>query len=360
MTLTTTTTIEGPVNFQFQVMLLRNAKALCPYFEGTEPAELMQHQGTFSAKWRRIENLTPTTTPLAELTGAVTFPTRTATQPTITDITATVQKFGNFFHLNEEVDVVNFNGQTAKLAEVLGINAGRSLNRLQRNEMEDNAVAIFSGLGTGGTATSVAGAGVTQSDIQTTVNSLNNQDAMRFTPMTEGSRNINTTPVRSSYIGICHVDTEEDMRSATNFVPVEQYGSQVQTFAGEIGIRGGVRWISTTEASIDADSGATITGTSTAAGRSTSGTSYDVYNSVVYGMDAVGSLGWGLEHVQSIYKAGDRLPAVMMITKERGSAGAADPLNELSSMGWKSWHAAQILNANWIRVIRHTSSKLAA
>jgi N4-gp56 family major capsid protein len=360
MTLTTTTQIEGPVNFQFQVALLRNAKALCPYFEGTEPAEVTQNGGTFSAKWRRIENLTPTTTPLAELTGAVTFPTRTATQPTVTDITATVQKFGNFFHLNEEVDVVNFNGQTQKLAEVLGINAGQSLNRLQRNEMEDNAVAIFGGLGTGGTATSVAGAGITESDIAATVNSLNNQDALKFTPRTEGSRNINTTPIRMSYWGITHVDSEEDIRQLTNFVAVERYAGQTQTAPGEIGHVGGVRWIATTEASIDADSGATITGTATGAGRSSAGTSYDVYNSVIYGRDAVGSLGFGERHIKSTYMAGDRLPAVMMITTAKGSAGSADPLRELSSMGWKSWHAAQILNANWIRVVRHTSSKLAA
>ncbi|MGI9502505.1 MAG: N4-gp56 family major capsid protein [Geminicoccaceae bacterium] len=360
MTLTTTTQIEGPVNFQFQVALLRNAKALAPYFEGTEPAEIMQMGGTFSAKWRRIENLTPTTTPLAELTGAVSFPTRTATQPTVTDITATVQKFGNFFHLNEEVDVVNFNGQAQKLSEVLGINAGQSLNRLQRNEMEDNSVAIFGGLGTGGTATAVAGAGITESDIAATVNSLNNQDALKFTPMTEGNRNINTTPIRMSYWGITHVDTEEDLRQLTNFVAVERYANQTETAPGEIGHVGGVRWIATTEASIDADSGATITGTSTGAGRTSAGTSYDVYNSVIYGRDAVGSLGFGFNHIKSTYQAGDKLPGVMMIAKARGSAGAADPLDELASLGWRSWHAAQILNSNWIRVVRHTSSKLAA
>ena len=81
MALTTTTTIAGPVNVVFQVNLLRNAKALAPYFMGTTPAEIAEHSGTFTAKWRRIENLTPVTTALAELTGSVSFPTRTAVQP---------------------------------------------------------------------------------------------------------------------------------------------------------------------------------------------------------------------------------------------------------------------------------------
>ena len=86
MALTTTTEIAGPVNVVFQVNLLRNAKAVAPYFMGTTPAQVSEHSGTFTAKWRRIENLTPVTVPLAELTGPVAFPTRTGIQPTVTDV----------------------------------------------------------------------------------------------------------------------------------------------------------------------------------------------------------------------------------------------------------------------------------
>lgn len=358
MPITTTTELTAAVNVMFQENLLRNAKALAVYFTGSTPAEVTQHGNTFTALWRRIENLVPTTTALTELTGSTSFPTRTADQPTKTDITATVQKFGNFIYLNEEVDLVNLSNQGAKLSEVLGINAGQSLNLLQRNVMEDNATAVFGGVAT--TATGVAGAGVTLSDIAVTVNALHNQNATKFLAETTGSQNIGTTPIRSSFWGFCHVDTEEDLRALTGFNPVETYQSQTSVARGEIGAVGGVRWISTTEGGIDADSGATITGTATAAGRSTTGVSYDVYNSIILGMDAVGSVGFGAEHVREIYRVGDRLPAVMMINKAKGSAGAADPLDELASMGWKSWHTGAILNSNWIRVVRHTTAKLEA
>ena len=46
MAVTDTGTITAPVNNVFQVNLLRNAKALCPYFTGTTPGEVMEHQGT--------------------------------------------------------------------------------------------------------------------------------------------------------------------------------------------------------------------------------------------------------------------------------------------------------------------------
>lgn len=356
MPLTTTTEINAPVNVDFQINLLRNAKANAPYYQGTTPAEIAQQRGTFTALWRRIENLTPTTTPLAELTGSLAFPTRTADQPTVTDVTATVRKFGNFIYLSEEVDLVNFNGQAAKLSELMGMNAGQSLNRLQRDVMEDNSTAIFSGTGT--TATSVAGSTITLSDMAVGQNALNRQDAMKFMSQTEGAVQIGTSPIRMSYWGICHVDTEEDIRALTGFNSVETYAGQTETAPGEFGHAGGIRWIATTEATIDADSGATITGTATLAGRTTSNVSYDVYNSLIYGIDAVGSVGFGFNHVKSIYKVGDKLPGVQIISKPRGSAGSADPLDDVSSLGWKTWHAAVILNGNWIRVVRHTSSKL--
>jgi len=359
MALTSTTEIAGPVNVVFQVNLLRNAKALAPYFIGTEAAEIAEHSGTFTAKWRRIENLTAVTTALTELSGSISFPTRQGVQPSVTDLTATVQKYGNYILLNEEVDLVNFNGQADKLSEILGMNAGQSLNRLQRDIAEDNFTAVLAGAAT--TATDIGGtvalAALGLSEIASTVNQLNRQDAMLFLPKTEGSRNIGTTPIRSAYWGICHVDTEEDVRTLTGFVPVEQYSSQTAVERGEFGSVGGVRWIATTESSIDTGSGDTTTGSATVDVRGTTNRS-DVYNTVVYGREAVGSVGLGVEHVKQSYMVGDRLPGVQMISHGKGSAGSADPLNEVTTMGWKSWHAGIVLNSNWGRTIRHAASVL--
>lgn len=360
MALTTTTEIAGPVNVVFQVNLLRRASALLSYFAGTMPASIGEHQGTFTAKWRRFDNLTAQTTPLAELTGPVALPTRQGSQPSITDITATVQKYGNFFLLNEEVDLINFNGQAEELSSVLGHNAGTSLNRLQRNEMEDNSTILLAGGATTATDLSATGgAHISLTEIARTVNALNNQDAMKFVPMTTGSRNIGTSPIRSAYWGQCHVDVEEDIRNLTGFNAVETYASQTMTAPGEFGSVGGVRFIAQTESSIDTGGGSAATASATGDARVTSSRA-DIYNTVIYGMESVGSLGLGFEHVKESYMAGDMVPGIQMITHARGSAGAGDPLNEVSTMGWKSWHAAKVLNSNWIRNLRHTASRLEA
>ena len=354
--LTTTTEITGPVNVDFQIELLRNAEALCVYFKGSEAADIAEHRGTFTALWRRIENLPPITTPLAELTGSVAFPTRTASQPTVTDVSATVQKFGDFIFLNEEVDLINFDGQTAKLMKVLGIQAGRSLNRLQRNVLEDGLEQILAGTGT--SATDILTNDLSLSDMQQAVNTLNLNVANRFTSETTGAVQIGTQPIRSAYWGFIHVNVEEDVRSITSFQPVETYSNQTETAIGEIGSAGGIRFVSSPEASIDLAAGNDVTGTATAAGRADDATNYDIYNTVVIGEDCHGSLGLSARHVKEIYKAGDNLPAIRVMNTAKGSAGSADPLSEVGTLGWKTFHAGVILNPDWGRVIRGTASKL--
>lgn len=350
--ITTTTQIAGPVNVVFQHTLLRNAKARCPYFVGTTPASIAEHSGSFTAKWRRINNLTPVTSALSELTGNVSHPVRDAVQPSVTDITKAVSKYGNHILLNEETDLVNFNGQTDKLMEVLGINAGQSLNRLQRNESEDNATIIQASGAANDAATT---AKLSVNDIRLAGNTLARNSAVKFTANTLGDSRFNTAPVRAAFILLCHVDVEEDIRLMSGFKDVTSYGGQTETFEGEFGSVGNARCISSEEASVDADTGganSALRGTTDAA------TNIDLYPTVVFGMDAVGSLGFSGAHVKEVYTAGDKLPSVQVIKKGFGSSGVIDPYNELSTLAWKSWHGAKILNGDWIRCIRSGASAL--
>src|SRR5689334_17376363 len=123
--------LQKPVNALFQQTFLRRAQQKCPYFMGTMPGSLNKQAGTSTIKWRRIEQETPTTAALTELTGTASYMQgRDADTPTFTDVTATVSKYGQFYIVNEEVDLYNPNKTTAELVAVLGESAGRSLNQL--------------------------------------------------------------------------------------------------------------------------------------------------------------------------------------------------------------------------------------
>ena len=91
---------------------------------------------------------------------------------------------------------------------------------------------------------------------------------------------------------------------------------------------------------------------------STTGSSADLYTGGIFGQDAHGAVGFGVEMVKEIYQAGDSLPAIQLISHAAGSAGSMDPLNEVMTLSYKAWHAATTLNSTWTRGIRSAASKL--
>src|SRR5687767_10829902 len=98
--------LPKPINAVFQQTFLRRAQQHCPYYLGSMPGRLTKQMGTSTIKWRRVEAETPTTTALSELTGTAAYMQgRDADAPSITDVTATVAKYGQFYIVNEEVDL---------------------------------------------------------------------------------------------------------------------------------------------------------------------------------------------------------------------------------------------------------------
>ena len=350
----TDTELPKPVNVVFNQTLLRNAKVRCPYFMGTEPGELEKKRGTATVSWRRIENLSASTTALTELTTEASYMQgRNAAALSVTAYTATVSKYGNFVVLNEEADVFNFNGQTDKIVEVLGINAGQSFNQLQRNVGEDNATLVYAG---GVASDGVVASAITLGNIKSVVNTLDKNSAMTFTPMANGSTNVGTTPILPAYWAMCHPDVAVDVTGLTGFKSVESYAGQTSTAMGEFGtitVAGkALRFISTEDASVDADTG------SSSLGSLNGTTNVDLYTVLVYGQNAIGSVGFGETLPDGSFLAGDEVGAIELITKGLGSGGTSDPYNEIMTMAWKGYHAGKITNPNWVRGIRCGATSL--
>lgn len=347
----TDTELQKPVNVIFEQTFLRRAQQVCPYFAGTKAGQISKQQGTSTIKWRRIEQESPTTTALSELTGTASYMQgRDADTPTFTDVVATVAKYGQFYIVNEEVDLYNPNGTTDELVMVLGESAGRSLNQLQRDIGEDNSTQRF--------AANVASIGAvhaitTTGILDRVINELTRNSARTFMPMTTGSQNIGSAPILPSYWAVCHPDVALDIAGLSGFTSVEKYAGQTAVVSGEFGYYGkagrGVRFVMSEDASIDANAGAPL---SAADLRSTGGTTTDVYTIVVYGEDAYGSVGLGKRHTDGIYRAGENKGAFEMIYKPVGSGGTSDPFNEISTLAWKAFWAGAVLNSSWARAIR--------
>lgn len=356
---TTSSFLPQPVNYVLMKGLLSAARKKLPYFNGTLAGNLQKSGGSASVKWERINNLAAATTTLTELSGgtAAAFFGRAFVTPTHSVVTATILKKGNAILLDEEVDLFNVNTKGMKLMDTLGANAGESLNSLMFTAYQGATQIRYSnGAVGGGASVSYVSSSISVGDIKSAVNFINENAGRTFTPIGMGSTNIGTQPIRSSYYGICHVDVEEDIRLLTGFIPVEQYAGYTETMPFEFGAAAGVRWASTQVSTVSSGAGKA----SSVGFRGASTKAHDVYDSFIYGQEAVGTVGLGNMHATNSYEMYNPKapPAVELIYKPLGSGGALDPYNEVASLAWKAWFVGTILNQNWLVKIRSASSKL--
>lgn len=353
--------LPKPINAIMQQQFLRQAAPLCTYFTGAKKTAAQMHGGTNTVKWRRVNSFTPSVTALAEQTGNATFfGGRDSVGAGITDITATLLKYGLIVTLSEEASIYNPKEQEVEVIKALGIAGGRSLNMLQRNILEDNTTTIYYSGDAANTAALVSKIQLT--DFEKAIAALTIANAMPFTAMSNGSTNIGTSPVQQCFWGHCHPYVRQDITKMAGFKPVEAYSGQTNIVKGEFGmVYGpgyGVRMISTSEATADIDAGGALGSTGL---RSTGGTSIDVYTTVIVGMEAHGGVGLGKMQPDGSYTASgvDSLPeTIELVKKDFGSGGTSDPLNEIKTIAYKFFHTGAILNQDWCAIIKSGATKL--
>ena len=207
---------------------LRNKESRCPYFVGTEPGELMMHGSTKIITWQSMSNLTPISSAASALaeqtTNAAFLGGRTSVGLSTSTVTATPAKFGNFVILNEEVSKYNPLTQYDKVIQVIGINAGQSLNMLQRNEAEDNLTTVYAG---GAASDGAVTSAITLASIKYVLNQLDRNSALTFTPLSPmsdegspalGGQGYSGNGLMPAYIGICHPDVAVDIAGLNGFI----------------------------------------------------------------------------------------------------------------------------------------------
>lgn len=94
------------------------------------------------------------------------------------------------------------------------------------------------------------------------------------------------------------------------------------------------------------------------------GSTTDVYSALFIAKESYGILGLtGIEEPKDVDSqgpdgrplTGQKINPVEIILKQVGSAGAADPLNQRGSLAWKMTLTTEVLNADWIRCLKHTN-----
>lgn len=317
---TTRAQIPAEVNNFYSRTLLMRAVPLFIHTKFGQVRDVPQNAGSSTIKFRRYGNLAAATTPLTE--GV----TPAGSQMSVTDITATVAQYGDFTTYS---DVVSYESQDATLtefAEVLGDQAGDTLDQLARDVLAAATTVTY--VGQSDRVSITSSNLITATEVRKMVRTLKNNKARRVTRMVAASTGIATEPVAQAYIGIVSPDTTFDLQDETGWVPVEKYSSAMTIMEGEVGKIGDVRFVETPNAKVFAGAGAS---------------SIDVHSTVIMGMEAYG--------VSRISGA-----ALQNIVKPLGSGGTDDPLNQRGTTGWKGTFVAKILNDDFLGRIEHAVS----
>ena len=250
---------------------------------------------------------------------------------TVTNITATVEQYGGWVMQTDMLELTAIDNTIYEATELLGQQAGLTVDTVVRNVLQANANKYFSpkvNASTGARTAVTTKAGMdatcklTVRDIKHVVATLRAANAPTF----EGGY----------YAGVIHPFNAFELMNDPEWEEVANYADPDRRVAGEIGRIAGVRFVETSEAAITLDGGAPASG-------QTTGT-LPVYSTLIFGKNAYGVTeveGGGME----------------VIVKQKGSAGTADPLNQRSSVGWKALITAEILIPQYMINILSTTDE---
>jgi len=320
MSATNRTTISAEINNFYDKTLLVRAVPNFVHNRYADIRDIPMNGGTATIKFRRYGVLTANTTALSD--GI----TPDGTSLSVTDITATVLQYGDFVTLTDILLTQTYDPILTETAEILGDQAGDTLDQLCRTVLAAGASNQYASTATT-TATIASGMKLNRAEVKEAVRTLKNNKCKPLTSMVDPSTGYNTVPLNKSYIGICHPYTTYDLDDATGWVPVENYANKSDVMPDEVGSLAGVRFIETPNA------------------YTTDGTLVTtVYGTLIFGKHAYAQTRISGESLKNIIHP-------------LGSAGTSDPLDQRSTSGWKATYVARVLNANFIILVEHAVSE---
>ena len=271
------------------------------------------------AIFRRYEALEKALTPLVEGVTPVGKNIR------YTDVTCTLQQFGDFVQLTDQI--ADFH-EDPVLQEYIGITAeqaAQTLETLRYNILKAGTNVFYANKVAGRTSVVAA---LSLADQRRVTRAFKRQNVGYITSQTASTPNYGTVSVRAGYIGLIHPDCENDVRALAGFKDAVDYGAKVSVDEFEIGSVEDVRYIRSTIFESFPDAGG-AKGTMV----STSGTSADVYPIIYLGA-----------HFAASVPLKGKGAITAPIVRNPGTISDSDKLGQRGHVGWKAYFGAVILN----------------
>jgi N4-gp56 family major capsid protein len=208
-----------------------------------------------------------------------------------TEVTVKLEQYGEYARTTDKLDLAHLDLNILRKTKLFGDAGARSIDAVVREELATCTNVIFAG-GKTARAQLTAADKLSCVELRKAVRTLKKKHAQTF---------------GGYYIAIVGPDTFYDLQDDPTFVAVAKYQDKEAIYSGEIGRLFGCRIVETTEAKIFEGEGAS---------------GVDVASVIVLGQYAYGYTTW-------------KGAKPRVIVKPCGSAGTADPLEQISTIGWK-------------------------
>ena len=208
-----------------------------------------------------------------------------------------------------------------------GENIGRTLEALNYGVVKAGTSVFYAN----GASRAAVNTALSLTKQRAVTRNLAAQKAMKITKILAPSTNYETRAVEASYLAMAHTDCESDIRNMPRFVPVAEYGSRKPICMEECGSVEDVRYILSADLGpFQAAGSATLNGMV-----ADDSTNVDVYPYLYFGREA-----WGTVALRG---KGAVEPSIIPASQKTKD----DPLGQRGYVGWKTYHAAVVLNENW-------------
>ena len=208
-----------------------------------------------------------------------------------TQVTVPLKQYGDYSNFTDLFDLANIDCNLTRKVELFANAGARSIDAVARDELATCTNVIYAGGKTGRSALTSADK-LSSVELRKAARMLKKANAQRF---------------GGYYVAIVGPETIYDLQDDENFIKVSQYRDSENIYTGEVGRLFGIRLVETSEAKIFEGAGAS---------------GADVASIIVLGKYAYGVTSW-------------KGAKPRVIIKPSGSAGTADPLDQISTVGWK-------------------------
>lgn len=282
--MTTSTGLTPGMQQYYNRQLLRTFEPNLPHLQFADMYPMPLNNGLIQ-NFRKLIPIEGSTTPLSE--------GNPGDSVMYSEVAITVQldQYGQYARTTDKLDMAHLDLNLERKIKMMGDAGARSIDTLVRDELATCTNVIYANGKTARTALAATDK-LTSTELRKAVKFLKKNLAQ---------------PYNGYYIAFVGPDVIYDLQEDEMFVAVSKYQDKENIYTGEVGRLFGVRLIETTQAKIFEGAGAS---------------SADVASTIVFGQYAYGATSWKGANPR-------------VIVKPVGSAGTADPLEQISTVGWK-------------------------